>query len=186
MGLKLDYDRLIKDYLNYFYIELDVALKAWETEVYSHMNSKYLIKKGAGVNTYIQKTKTRIIAYFEANSAALADAYGTGSLMNEKDNPLFNEYRNNKKLWNQARNGKTIVGRKSGTYVTIFGDKRTSKGTYEEEEIEGKTFNGFKITAIPPSNSIKIANQLLNTYLRQAYKNAINKVKFSNYVIEVK
>ena len=44
MGLKLDYDKLMKDYINNFYSELDWALHAWEAEVYSHTKSSFALK----------------------------------------------------------------------------------------------------------------------------------------------
>lgn len=199
MALKFNYEKLMNDYIEYFFQELDWALNAWEAEVYSHTRSKFALKsigkkRGLGVGTvsnpevkqYIKKSRRRLFAYLEANTSALVDAYGTGSLMNITDNPGFKEYFNDKNVWNPLRHGKEIVGRKKGDYIDLFGRPRHTKGTYAGKPMEGMKFNGFEIKPIPPSNSIKIANKLLfNTYLPAALKNAIDRIKISNYVIEV-
>ena len=143
------------------------------------------------VKQYIEKSKTKLLAYLEANTSALIDAYGTGSLMNITDNPGFKEYWNNKGdgkgQRNPLRHGSQIVGRKEGHYIDLFGRPRHTKGTFAGKPMEGIKFHGFTIEPIPPSNSIKIANKLLfGTYLPRAYTNAIEKMKISNYVIEVK
>ena len=130
--------------------------------------------------------KTTLIAFLEANPAALADAYGTGSLMNTVDNPLFKEYRNSD-LWNPARTGKTIVGRPAGSYVDIFGRPRKTSGVFKGKSMEGMKFHGSTIEPMPPSNSIKIADQFLfNTYLPRAIKNAEKRLNYSGYLQEVK
>lgn len=193
MALKFNYDKLLEDFSKYLKEEIQWALQAWEAEVYSHMRNdfgklpKYLLKQGpAEVKAHVIRRKTTLIAYLEANPAALADAYGTGSLMNITDNPLFKEYRNSN-LWNPARTGKTIVGRPAGNYVDIFGRIRKSSGAFEGKPMEGKKFHGSKIEPMPPSNSIKIADQFLfNTYLPRAIKNAEKRLNYSGYLQEVK
>lgn len=187
MALKFNYDKLLEDFSKYLKEEIQWALQAWESEIYSHMRNKFAIKQGAEVKAYVIRRKTTLIAYLEANPAALADAYGTGSLMNITDNPLFKEYRKDKDLWNQARTGKTIVGRPIGRYVDIFGRERKTSGVYKGKPMEGKKFHGFKIEPMPPSNSIKIADQFLfNTYLPRAIKNAEKRLNYSGYLQEVK
>lgn len=202
MGLKLDYNKLIEDYLKYFYEELDWALKAWEAEVYQKSKSLFALRSRGKksrlsvetnkthVKSRIKRERRKIIAYLNANTSALIDSFGTGSLMNITDNPGFKEYFNNKGdgqgQWNPVRHGKTIVGRKKGWYVDLFGRKRHSSGVFEGQSMEGKKFHGFTIEPIPPSNAIPEANKALwNTYIPAAIKNARNRIKFSNYVIEV-
>lgn len=196
MGLKLDYNRLIKDFINLFFVELEVALKAWETEVNNYSMFYRFGKRvesamEAEVNSYVVKEGKALRGFLEANPAALADAFGTGSLMNIKDNPLYQEYRNSDQ-WNRARHGKEIVGRPEGTYTDIFGRERHSSGYLEGINLENERLGtakgkGYLIEPIPPSNSIKIAdNFLYNRYLPQAIKNARNKIKLSKYLIEVK
>ena len=199
MALKFNYEKLINDYIECFFQELDWALNAWEAEVYSHTRSKFALEKRGDksglevevtpnpeVSQHIERSRYKLFAYLEANTSALVDAYGTGSLMNITDNPGFKEYFNDKSVWNPLRHGKEIVGRKEGYYTDLFGRKRHSAGTFAGEPMEGMKFHGFEIKPIPPSNCIKIANKLLfDTYLPKALKNAIDKIKFSNYVIEV-
>lgn len=194
MGLKFDYNRLIKDFIDLFFVELEHALKSWEEEVnkYSMFYRFKVDKTGkidAEVNSYVIKEVKALRGFLEANPAALADAYGTGSLMNIKDNPLYQEYRNSDQ-WNPARHGKEIVGRPEGSYTDIFGREKSSSGYLEGIKLENQRLGrgkGFLIEAIPPSNSIKIADNLLyKTYLPAAIKNAKNKMKLSKYIIEVK
>lgn len=188
MALKFEAEKAMQDYINYFYEELDWALKAWEAEVYKYTRNKFLLKKNAEVNTYIQREENILIGFLEATPAILADSFGTGSLMNIQDNPNFKEYyKKESEGWNPLRSGKTIVGRKEGYYTDIFGNKRHSKGTYAGKPIEGKTFHGIRYEPIAPSNSLKIATDLLyKTYLPAAIRNANSKINFSKYLIEVK
>ena len=189
MGLKLDYNRLINDYLNYFYEELEFALENWEEEVRNNILSNFIKKHGnPKVNTYIMREKNALKAFLFANPGVLADSYGTGSLMNIEDNPFFQEYRNNPNLWNPARHGKEIVGRPEGYYTDIFGNKKYSSGYMEGIKLEyTKTETGLQFEPIPPSNVLKNANQwLYKTYLPIAFNNARRKIKLSRYVIEVK
>ena len=191
MALKFNYDKLMKDFLQYLKEEIQWALQAWESEVYRHMRNKFAIKQGAEVKAYVIKRKTTLIAFLEANPAALADAYGTGSLMNTKDNPLFEEYRSNvgdgEGQWNPARTGKTIVGRPAGHYIDIFGRPRKTSGVFKGKPMEGMKFRGIKLEPMPPSNSIKIADQFLfNTYLPRAIENAEKRINYDRYLQEVK
>ena len=66
-------------------------------------------------------------------------------------------------------------------------NKKYSWGTREGENLEYDRRNtGYQIEPIPPSNSIKNAdNWLFNTYLPIAFRNAMQKMKFSKYIIEV-
>ena len=187
MSLRLDYKRLINDYILYFKEELKFALEDWEIEVKAHIMSDFIKKHGnPQVNTYIKEESNCLIGFLEANPAVLADSYGTGSLMDIQNNVLYKEYRNSN-LWNPARKDKKIVGRPEGKYIDIFGKEKYSSGYMEGTNLEYvKLNNGFQIEPIPP-NSIKIANDLLyNTYLRVAFDNAIRKINFSKYLVEEK
>lgn len=70
---------------------------------------------------------------------AVMDSYGTGINM-DKSSPYLSQYKGSS-LWNPARKGAQIVGRKKGSYTDIFGENAYSAGHYE-----GK--------AIPYSNNI--------------------------------
>lgn len=184
MGLKFDYNNLIKDFINEFYKELEIALNAWENEVYHYVKfDGSEVNQKAEVNTYIKRTENALIGFLEANTTVLADAYGTGTLMNITDNPLFKEYYKKKEeRWNPLRTNKTIVGRKIGGYIDIFGNQR--HGSVKDNE-KPKPIKFVK--PIPPSNSIKIANSLLDkTYIPAALRNARDKINFSKYLIEEK
>ena len=187
MGLRLNYNRLIKDYLNYFYEELEFALEAWKQEVKNNIMSEFIKKHGnPQVNIYIEREEKALRAFLYANPGVLADSYGTGSLMNIQDNPLFQEYRNSE-AWNPARTGKKIVGRKEGEYIDAFGRKKYSSGHMEGVELEyTETGTGLQFEPIPPSNVIKNANEwLYKTYLQVAYDNTLRKMNFSKYLEEV-
>lgn len=188
MALRFEAEKAMQDYINYFHEELKFALEAWEQEVINNIMSDFIKKHGnPKVETYIREEENALIGFLEANPAVLADSFGTGSLMNVQDNPLFQEYRNSDK-WNKARTSKKIVGRKEGYYTDIFGNKKYSSGYMEGEDLEYQEFrNGFQIEPILPSNAIKNANQwLYGTYLPNAFSNALKKINFSKYLIEVK
>lgn len=200
MALKFESNKLINDFINYFWGELDIALNAWEVEVKDNLGSNlaWHLRGGkrnkhinAKVDHYIQLEKMVITGFLKANPYVLADSYGTGSLMLD-DNPDLARYRANvgraEGQWNPSRTGKEIVGRPAGPYIDIFGTHRTSSGIYDGDPIEGKVVgeNGFKIEPIPPSKAIQIAtDRLYKTYLPRAYKNTLRKINFSKYLIEV-
>lgn len=188
MGLRLDYNKLINDYITNFKVELEFALEHWEQEVKSHIMSDFIKKHGnPQVNSYIKQEQNALVGFLEANPAVLADSYGTGSFMNIKDNPDYQEYRNSS-LWNPARKSNKIVGRPEGTYTDIFGNTKYSSGYMKGINLEyTKTHTGFQFEPILPSNAIKDANNwLFTTYLPIAYNNTLKKMNFSKYVIEVK
>lgn len=184
MGLRLDINGLINEILNKLETELRWAFEAWETEVYQKLKTPEFADN-AEVEAKLHRESNTIIAYLKANPVAIADSYGTGSLM--LDNiPGFQEYRNDKNRWNSARTGKTIVGRPKGEYTDIFGNKRSSRGSMEGLDVEGlELWNGDKIEPVSPSYALQDAEKFLYaTYLPRAYKLAIQNVNFSKYLIE--
>ena len=152
-------------------------------------------KQNAYIDSEIKKTSKLIVAYLEANTFVLADSYGTGSLM-LSNNPGFKDYMMDAKRINPARKGKAIAGRPKGTYKDIFGNTRTTTGAFEGDNIEGKVVNPgkmdqtffkktYKILPVAPSYAIQLANNWLwKTYLPRAFKNAMEKVSFTKYLIE--
>ena len=184
MSIYFDKDKLMKDYLNYFYAELSGALINWKQEVLDGMTSKEAKKFGPRVSFELDIYAKGVTAYLKANPAVLMDSYGTGSLMVE-DNPGLQAYMNRER-WNPARSGKTIVGRPEGEYIDVFGNERYSSGTHEGEPLENiKYEKNFRYFAIPPSGTLKNAKKrLFDTYLKAAYRNALRHIKFSNYIIE--
>lgn len=184
MSIYFDKDKLMKDYLNFFYAELAGALISWKEEVLSGMTSEFAKKHGPKVSFELDIYAKGVTAYLKANPAVLMDSYGTGSLMDE-NNPGLQEYMNSER-WNPARTGKAIVGRPEGDYINVFGQEKYSSGYLEGLPLEGtETMTGFKFKAIPPSGTLKNAKKrLFDTYLKAAYRNALKHMKFSNYIIE--
>lgn len=200
MALYLNKEKLADELLEKLKEELKDAGKSWETDAYKYFRGiKYTYENKelkAKVNTYIERQSNVVIAHFEANTVALADSYGTGSLMLD-DNPGLSEYRNDPKRWNPERKGKAIVGRKKGTYTDIFGQKHKTSGTLEGINIEGrkvhlsnKIKNGKKITGYYispnyPSRAIQIADQwFYKNYLPKAYELAVKKMDFSKILLD--
>ena len=190
MSLKFEYRKLMDKYIDTFYKELEVALKEWEDEVRGRILSDFIKKHGnPEVDSYVETTKNGLIGYLRANPAVLADSFGTGSLMDVENNPVFQEYWNNpgKEQWqrNPARKTHAIEGRPKGPYTTIFGKQMKSSGKRAGDNLEDLEKSYIK--PIPPSNAITDANTFLfNTYLPKAFERTLDSIDFSNYIIEVK
>ena len=185
MALKFDKNAFLKEFLNILEDELAVAFNAWETEALSKMrNIKFYKGSKARVSNEIERQSNIIIGYLKANPVALADSYGTGSLM-VLSNPGFEEYRKSDR-WNPARTGKRIVGRPMGVYKDMFGRTHVTSGTFKGKPIENRSFGKkYHIIPTPPSYAIQMANQwLYKTYLPRAYKNAAQKINFTKFLIE--
>lgn len=178
MGLRLNTDKLMKELLTKLEIELTQAFSTWESEVYAKRGNNDFFDY-VEVEAEVKKKSNEIVAYLRANPAALADSYGTGSLMLES-NPIFSEYYKKDKNWNPMRTSKTIVGRPRGSYINIFGEQVSTWGNAAGVKLEG-----YVVEPSPPSKAIEIANQwLFQTYLPNAYKNAVNSINFSKYLEE--
>lgn len=185
MALQFDIDGLTNEILNKLQEQLEYACVAWRTEALSKLGNDKFLANNAEADYEIKRESKTIIAYLKANTYLLADSYGTGSLM-LTSNPGYEEYRNSDQ-WNDARKGREIVGRKEGTYKDIFGNTHRTSGNLEGINIEGMKFNnGYTINAVSPSYTIQMADQWLhNTYLPNAYKNAIKQINFAKYLKEV-
>ena len=191
MALYLNKEKLADELLEKLKEELKDAGKSWETDAYKYFRGiKYTYENKelkAKVNTYIERQSNVVIAHFEANTVALADSYGTGSLMLD-DNPGLSEYRNDPKRWNPERKGKAIVGRKKGTYTDIFGQKHKTSGKFKGKPLEnrgGITNRKYFISPNNPSRAIQIADQwFYKTYLPKAYELAVKKMDFSKILLD--
>lgn len=90
---------------------------------------------------------------------ALMQSFGTGSLSDTGPNSYWDEYTKSE-LFNKSRNGTYISGRPRGSYKNIYGERQSSWGKFEGENIEGFEFSGlFKIEPTPPSYSIQNAER---------------------------
>ena len=78
------------------------------------------------------------------------------------------------------RTDKNIVSRPRGSYINIYGEQDSNWSNAAWEKIEG-----YVVEPSPPSKAIEIANQwLFQTYLPNAYKNAVSSINFSKYLEE--
>lgn len=170
--------------------QLNYALIAWRTEVLDGLKHPfYGMDERPEVEYTIEKGSKKIIAYLKANAYVLADSYGTGSLMLD-NNPGLAEYRRSNS-WNPERKGKTIVGRRKGNYVDVFGRRRHSEGSLAGISLENRRFKATKaraeyhIAPTHPSYAVQMAEEwLYRTYLPNAYKLAIRNVNFAKYLKE--
>ena len=127
MALKFNMNGLTNEILNKLEEQLDYALVAWRTEVLSNLKHPfYGVDSRPEAEYAIERGSKKIVAYLKANTYVLADSYGTGSLMLD-NNPGLDEYKRSSS-WNPERKGKTIVGRKKGNYIDVFGRRRHSEG----------------------------------------------------------
>lgn len=100
-----------------------------------------------------------IVAQCKFYADALMQSFGTGSLADTGPNSYWNEYTQSE-LFNKSRGGKYIAGRPRGSYKNIYGERQSSWGKFEGENIEGFEFSGlFKIEPTPPSYSIQNAER---------------------------
>lgn len=108
-----------------FYYEATAGMSA---EAKADSDNNGIVK---ALNTYI-----RAQCAFYAD--ALMESYGTGSLMDKKNNPYFDEYVNSG-LYNEERGslpGAPILGRKK-TYTNIYGEKIETSGRNKGKNLEG-------------------------------------------------
>lgn len=183
MALRLDIEGITNEILNKLEEELQWAFEAWETESYSRLKEAKFADR-AVIEAEVKRNSKSIIAFLKANKYAIADSYGTGSLM-LNDIPGLQEYRNSNE-WNPARTGKEIVGRPKGKYKDFFGEERVSFGHMEGKNIEGlELYSGDVIEPTSPSYALQDAeNFLYVTYLPRAYSNAVKSINFGKFLIE--
>lgn len=192
MALKFNMNALTNEILINLQTELNQAFRYWKNEAKSKFGQNTF---GDGsspeVSSYLRREGNIIIGYLQANTSALANSYGTGSLMLD-NNPGLAAYKRSN-LWNPARKGKEIVGRPKGDYVSLFGNKRSSTGSAEGVNLEGKrvyirkksTESDYYILPSPPSYALQLAEEwLYKTYLPRAYKEAIKSINFGKFLIE--
>lgn len=199
MSLKFDYNAFSNVFLEEFQIRLEqVVIDSWEQDVLKE-TSKYLTEYNDPyigqplASAYARIRGRDIVMYFEANPEVLVSAFGTGSLMDDLNNPLFETYWRSSNV-NPVRMTKTIVGRKKGSYTDIFGNKRTSSGTMEGLNVEWHTYKD-KITGeektikpMAPQEAIQkmilLADAHLENHINAAIELAIMNIDISDYIIE--
>lgn len=195
--LKFDKKGLANEIINKLEIELQSAFTEWKKYAMERNNGKFYENfADAEADFALKRYSEGIIATLKANPYMLASSYGTGSLMLD-DNPLLQEYKNSDR-WNPLRKGKSIVGRKSGTYVNAFGETRKTSGAFAGINIEGRRVHKGKrihkdgentqdyyIYPSPPSYALQDAEKFLyTTFLPRAYELVVRNIDFGKFLIE--
>lgn len=207
VGIRINIERFMQEYANQLALELDDAGKAWEQDAYkwfkgikfAHESEKKTAKVKTEVEMIAGKVKDALPVrlVFHANTVALADSYGTGSLMvGESENPGLKYYKGKTTgsgSWNRNRRGNAIYGRSKGQYEDLFGNQRSTSGVFANKNIEnmkvnvsnkiknGRKITGYYISPSHPSHAIQIANQYFyHTFLPNACRNAAKRM---NYLI---
>ena len=190
MALKFNVGEMMSDFRRCMYVLFEQALDDWEADVKKYMNPELVSEYKAEIKANIQVNVNKIMVYLEANPGALAENFGTGSLI-DTSNPYFDEYFSNKGSEkgqvNKERNGLAIVGRPKGTYIDIFGNQHTvEKGTLAGKPIEGFYIgNGNTITPTKPSHAIQQATRFFYyTYTPIIIKSAVKMLRLSKYITE--
>lgn len=178
MALHFDTQAMVNDFKENLNNALQARLNAWEQNTKKFMTSEIAEKFDAEVKASSGIISNKVIAYLEANPAALADTFGTGSLIDES-NPYFREYFSSG-LINPLRKDKRIYGRPAGRYINVLdGKPRTSSG---------------KLAGVPmehiakPSNPTHAIQQELEFFyasnVPEAIREAVKKLKLSKYITE--
>lgn len=198
MSLKFDISRMVEDLKKNLENSFDKSLDHWEQNVIKLMRPEAIADFKAQIKANKTTIINKIMLYLEANPGALADTFGTGSKMDTKGNPYFNEYfsganrGNAKGNVNPLRTDTTIVGRPEGKYVDIFGNEHTVENDgLSGVPIEGNTYvdeNGkkVKIQAIKPSHAIQDGTELFyNEIMIYCIPNALKSLRLGKYITEV-
>ena len=131
---------------------------------------------------------------------AILDSFGTGSLADTSAESYWEEYTQSPSF-NEARKTSghpEIVGRKTGTYVDVWGHTRGSSGTQAGKNLEGLNLKDYntgeyrQVVPTPPSHSIQNAEAWMirdtETKIERRIEMEIEKFLIeegSNYFVEV-
>lgn len=178
MALHFNIEEMVRDFEKKLRYSLEIRLDNWEQDTIKEMRSEIAQKFDAEVRAGVEKKINKVIAYLKANPAALADSFGTGSLIDES-NPYLNEYFSSKNI-NPLRKDKRIYGRPAGRYINILdGKPRTSSGKFAGDPIE------HIAKPSSPTHSIQTAtNFFCRTQVPIAIKEAVRELKLSKYITE--
>lgn len=180
MALHFDTQAMVNDFKENLNNALQARLNAWEQNTKKFMTTEIAEKFDAEVKASSGIIFNKVIAYLEANPAALADTFGTGSLIDES-NPYLQEYFSSG-LINPLRKDKRIYGRPAGEYINVLdlhGKPRTSKGKYAGVPIE------HIAKPSKPTHAIQQEFELFyTTNVPEAIREAVKKLKLSKYITE--
>lgn len=119
------------------------------------------------INAIINDTEDKITAQCKFYANALMQSFGVGSGADIGPESYWNEYKS-RSDFNKLRTGRTIVGRKKGTYTNIYGESQESTGAnagknLETLHIKGRTGEYIQVKPIIAKRSIQNAERWLIT-----------------------
>ena len=185
--LYVDKNLMIKEFTSKLKSELRTVAKQIETDIQAHTTFK-----DAEAKTLVRTIEDKLVIYIDGNAEFLLDNYGSGSLMDTKNNALIDEYIGNDN-WNQHRprdkSDTQIRGRDAGTYTDIFGKQRTSKGSLAGLPIEGlvipdnETGGWISIQPRYPSHLVEATIEQFKIQCKSILNRAYDKMDFSKCLI---
>lgn len=130
------------------------------------------------INAIWDETQKYVEAKCKFYANALMQSFGTGSLADTSADSYWQEYTHSN-LFNPVRTSTTIVGRKRGSYINIYGKRQSSWGTHEGKNIEGAYIDYHGMFAkivdpIHPTYSIQNAEKWL---LRNHQRRVENRIE---------
>ncbi len=146
--IDLNVDKMVLEFSEALGTELQRIANVMNEEMYNSTRIKY---SGADANEKFMKTtvlrekvayttenfdQNANLVYIELvqNAYAILSSYGTGK-SRDKNNPYWEAYTKSDYFNSPLRKGDAIVGRPSGEYTNIFGQKVESSGALEGQEI---------------------------------------------------
>lgn len=183
--LYVDKNLMVKE----FKTKLLSQIKLISKQIESDMQSNTTFDK-ALVKTVVKEIEDKIVLYIDGNDEFLLDNYGSGSLMDTKNNALIDEYIGNDN-WNphRSKSDTTIRGRDAGEYTDIFGNKKTSSGSMAGDDIEGlkiidETTGGWiAIQPRYPSHLVEAAIEEFKVRCKSILNKAYDNMDFSKCLI---
>ena len=188
MKLVADYKGMMEEFKHKLLLNLQAGAEALEQDI-KRNTSSFLegLDNSPEVWVALREETKRLKITIEGNMEFIVDNYGTGSFMSTS-NPMYEEYKKSD-YWNKLRTSNTIVGRKSGKYVDIFGRERESSGRFAGMNLEGRTigtsFSGemLKIEPIYPTNALHRAiSWFYQDWFPQIYKKTIKEMNFAKFM----
>ncbi len=124
------------------------------------------------VNAIIDETQEKIIAECKFYADALMESFGVGNGADVSSESYWKEYKSSPSF-NKLRKTRTIVGRKKGKYINIYGEKQESTGANEGKNLEtlhikGRTGEYIQVKPIAAKGTIQNAeNWLIRNHQRR-------------------
>lgn len=197
--LYVDKSLMVNEFVSKLKEQLDIVAKQIQLELMNSVNRNddgHTKMRDAEAKAYaeiVADIKSKLVIYIDGNNEFLFDNYGSGSLMDTKNNALIDEYIGNDKNdnWNhyRSRSDTTIKGRDAGDYIDIFGNPRTSSGSMAGDDIEGlkiidETTGGWiAIQPRYPSHLVEAAIEEFKVRCKSILNKAYDNMDFSKCLI---